>query len=155
MLHSIIEMEEIAIRHSFTGSHQISGGKLKSVSQSIVLLYGSYFLISKNQFSDIRKYKSFFYIKNHFQISRIRIYVSQNYISDIEKWNNWYQKMIFWYQKIQVYDIKKYRFNNNCESDRMYNRLVVSGQLSDSDWLSNKTQQFIKQLLCNLCKRPN
>ena len=56
--------------------------------------------------------------------------------------------------KVQIPGIKK-NFNIYCESDRMYIILVVSGQLSDSDWLSNKTQQFIKQLLCNLCKRPD
>ena len=82
MLYSITEMEEFAIRHSFTGSHHIYGGKLKSVSQSILLLYGSYFLISKNRFSDIRKYKSF---------------------SDIKNSNFWYQWMIFWYQKIKFF----------------------------------------------------
>ena len=32
-------------------------------------------------------------------------------------------------------------------------RSVVSGRLSDSDWLTHKIQQFIKQVLCNMCKR--
>ena len=154
VLHSIIEKEEFAIMHTFTGSHQISGGKLKTVSQgafikSIVLIYMG--LI-------------FWYQKIDFLISENTKFLYQKSFSDIKNSNLWYKKKwFFWYRKIklliskndllisriQIFDIKKYLFNIYCESDRMCNRLVVSGQLSVSDWLSNKTQQFIKQLFCN------
>ena len=83
-------MEEFVIMRRFTGSHQISGGKLKTASQgafikSIVLLNGSYFLISKNLFSDIIKYKSFFISKIIFRYKEFEFVISKNDFSDIRK----------------------------------------------------------------------
>jgi hypothetical protein len=100
---------------------------LKSALMEIEsILFGSYLLISKNRFSDIRKYLSLFdirkwfsdiknsnfwylkmiflYQKFEFLISENLVYflISQNLFFDIRKWISWYQKffILFWNQKM-------------------------------------------------------
>ena len=62
------------------------------------------FFISKNRFSDIKKY--FWISKNRFSDIKKYFFISKNRFFYIKESIFWYQKLIFWYQKI-FSDIKK------------------------------------------------